>query len=113
MKNGFEEIGRIAFKYYQAEKERIKARIDRAKARDSHKCLFVDREWGEDDTGDYAAFCYHRDGVFARDKLPLEEWCENCRYVQEFHLAYRNAAERTRKAKYQMTRRIRREELRQ
>ena len=87
----YEEIGKLAEKVFLAEKERIAARIERAKARDSHKC-----ESPED-----GGPCY-----YYYDPGDFEDWCDNCKYVQPFHIKYVEVAKRVRTAKCQLTRQL-------
>jgi hypothetical protein len=100
----YEEIGKFAYDYFIAERERINARIQRAIARDGHKCV-VEKEYSENETGASASFCYHPQG-WRGELLPFSEWCDNCKYVQPFHLAYIASARKAQKARYQLTRRI-------
>ncbi len=103
----YEVIGKITVELFKAEKERIKARIKRAEERSDHKCQHTDREYEEDDTGANAYYCYHRQGYGGRSGfLPFEEWCDNCKHCQPFHLAYMEAAQKARIARYKMNRRI-------
>ncbi len=103
----YEAIGRLARNYYVAEVERVNARIARAKARNSHKCVVESKDY-KDDTGASEHFCYNQ---YVRNPTPFEEWCENCKYVQPYHLAYREAAKKAQAARYSMTRAIQRKML--
>ena len=103
----YEVIGRLARAYYVAEVERVNARIARAKARDSHKCV-VEREYYEDNTGASEHFCYNQ---YVQNPTPFEQWCDNCKYVQTYHLAYREAAKNAQRARYSLTRVIQRKML--
>lgn len=103
----YEEIGKISVDYFLAERERVKAKIQRAIERDSHKCLFNEKEYEESNTGASGYFCYHGQGYgFYHHDFPFEEWCDNCKHVQPFHLAYIESAKKARLARYQLTRRI-------
>lgn len=95
----YDEIGRLSVDYFNAEKERIKTMIKRAKARDSHNCDCHDIY--EPDTGYHESKCYHSD-------LPFVDWCDNCKFVQPYHIDYIAAAKKARIARYKMTRRIKR-----
>ena len=102
----YEEIGKLTVDLFLAEKERIAARIERAKARDGHHCA-VEHEYFEDDTGACESFCYHPQG-WRGEIQPFDEWCDNCKFVQPFHLKYIDAAQKARVAKYKLNRKIKR-----
>jgi hypothetical protein len=95
--NYLESIGKLTFQYYEAEYERVKARIARSNARESHKC------GGEmfNYEGDSQSCPCHQ-----QPDLKFEDWCDDCKFVQPYWLAYRQAAEKARKAKYILSRKI-------
>ena len=90
----YETIGKRCYAWFIAERERVNARIQRAKARDSHKCKGVENG-GEP--------CYYNRNF---DALKFDDWCDNCKYVQPFHLSYIQAARKSAKTRYQLTRRL-------
>ena len=55
----YEAIGKYAVDYYVAEGERVNARIQRAIAREGHKCA-VEKEYNEEDTGAGEEFCWRK-----------------------------------------------------
>jgi hypothetical protein len=95
--NYLEHIGKLTFEYYNAEYERVKTRDARSKARADHPC--ENETIGE--TGDPQPYPCHLDV-----RLSPDNWCDNCNFVQPYWLEYRKAAEKTRKAKYRLSRKI-------
>ena len=73
----YEDIGKLAVELYNADLERIKAKKHRASARDTHRCRHEE-----------ATPCYYDWRLILRP----EDWCDNCKYVQPFHVAYTVAA---------------------
>ena len=96
--NYLEHIGKLTFTYYEAEYERVKARDARAIARRDHPCTNEGYDYGEDTVKPCPC---HLDV-----HLKAEDWCDNCQFVQPYWITYREAAEKTRKAKYKLTRKI-------
>ena len=96
--NYLEHIGKLTVDYYNAEYERVKARDARALARRDHPCTNdgYDSEYGMDKPLPCHQF----------KSLNTEEWCDNCNFVQPYWITYRESAEKTRKAKYKLTRKI-------
>ena len=88
-------IGRCAYDWYIADTERLNARSQRATARRSHLCK------NERDVGyghiEPCLCCY--DG-----SLKPQDWCDNCKYVQGFYLAYQEAAKKARMLRNRLTR---------
>ena len=39
-------------------------------------------------------------------ELKKDNWCDGCNFVQPYWITYRESAEKTRKAKYKLTRKI-------
>ena len=96
--NELEYIGKLAFDYYLRNIERLNAKKQRAIARQSHHCdAYMGGFIGNDDAP-YP--CWH---VAQSPSSHLPEWCDNCKYVQPYHLAYQKAAINARVAKYKRT----------
>ena len=94
--NYLEHIGKLTFAYYEAEYERVKARDARAITRRDHPC--TNEKDSDEGSGIYPC---HLDGL-----LKFDNWCDGCKFVQPYWITYREAAEKTRKAKYKLTRKI-------
>jgi hypothetical protein len=94
--NYLEHIGKLTFAYYEAEYERVKARDARALARRDHPCTNE-----HDNDGGSGILPCHLDFELKKDN-----WCDGCNFVQPYWIIYREAAEKTRKTKYKLTRKI-------
>ena len=97
----YELVGKLCMDWYVAEIERVNARIARARARETHPCEVADHVWYEEDTGAHA----HEEPCWYRTH-PFEAWCDNCKYVQPYHDAFRLAAKKAQVKRWQLTRRI-------
>ncbi len=86
-----EDIGRLALDAHVANEARLVAKKARRSALETHSCDCKGNDYGHANE-----LCYQGDE-------PVEYWCENCQYVRPLHLAYRETAELTRKAKYRLT----------
>ena len=99
----YELVGKLCMDWYVAEIERVNARITRARTREAHPCEVTDHAWSEEDTGAHEEPCW----CPYRDKpQPFEVWCDNCKYVQPYHDAFRLAAKKAQVKRWQLTRRI-------
>ena len=93
----YTNIGIKAVIYYNAERKRVKAKIERTKAFEAHYCkgeIYI----GDGETSPQP--CYYN------SRLPFNDWCEDCKYTQPFHMAYRNAAVQAGIAKSKLNRAI-------
>jgi transposase len=96
--NYLEHIGKLTFAYYEAEYKRVKARDARAIARHDHQCTNECYDFESDNVKPFP--CY------LDVNLKTNAWCDGCKFVQPYWITYREAAEKTRKAKYKLTRKI-------
>jgi hypothetical protein len=96
--NYLEHIGKLTFAYYEAEYERVKARDARALARRDHPCTNEGYDSEYDVVKPLPCHGF-------KDLNP-DEWCDGCKFVQPYWITYRQAAEKTRKAKYSLSRKI-------
>ena len=85
-----EDIGAAAMEYYIANIEHFNAKNQRATARHDHLC---DADPNSDETP-----CYYD------TRLPFEQWCDNCKYVQPFYLQYIKAARKVAVSKNKLNR---------
>ncbi len=90
----YETIGILALNHYVAEVERFNARNARIQARKTHPCV-LESEHHEPPCGinpEPSSISSHR-----------QDWCDNCRYVQPYYLAYQAAAKKSRIARLKLT----------
>ena len=95
----YDDIGRWAQAWFQAEVERVNAKNRHVLARRSHPCIF-ETEHSEEHP------CWVNP-LTSSLTSQLMDWCENCKYVQPYWLSYRAAAKNAQRLRYQLTRRIR------
>lgn len=86
------KLGELAVESYLARKDYNKTHKDRADARREHPC---------DEKGSNEIPCWDTG-------FPLEDWCENCQYVQKYYLAMHKALKRSNVAKQKLNGAIRR-----
>jgi len=91
----YDDIGRVAFAYYKADIERFNAKHQRAAARTSHLCE-SEKDIGGGDIQPDPCWQYSHPEHF-------DDWCDNCKYVQPYHLAYTEAVKNARVMKYKLT----------
>jgi len=89
-----EFIGRLAMEYYIADCERFNAKKQRATARKEHLC---EGEFYDSERDEVRPLLCHWSGQ------KLSDWCDNCKYVQPFHLEYMDTVKKARIAKYKLT----------
>ena len=95
----YEAIGRLARDYYVAEVERVNARNARNRERSSHPCAW------EAESNEPPCWMYVN-SLSSLERKQRAEWCDNCKHVQPYYLAYKEAAKKARLTRYKMTRRV-------
>ena len=91
----YDDIGRMAFTCYKADIERFNTKNQRRIARSDHEC---EGESYVSEIDEVRPLRCHL------SNYPVEDWCDNCKYVQPYHEAYIEAAKTARVAKWKLTR---------